>query len=88
MRLAKVSRDGQTGLAVDTGDGIKVLFGDSALYDLDAIVAQGGDALQQAGAKVLSAGAAVAVDDLTFLAPLVKAPKIICLGLNYKDHAA
>jgi 2-keto-4-pentenoate hydratase/2-oxohepta-3-ene-1,7-dioic acid hydratase in catechol pathway len=88
MRLAKVSKDGQTGLAVDTGEDIKVLFGDSALCDLDALVAEGGNALTEAGAKVLSAGTSVAMDDLTFLPPLVKAPKIICLGLNYKDHAA
>ena len=88
MRLAKVSKDGQTGLAVDTGEDIKVLFGDSALCDLDALVAEGGNALTEAGTKVLSAGTSVAMDDLTFLAPLVKAPKIICLGLNYKDHAA
>ena len=88
MRLAKVSKDGQTGLAVDTGEDIKVLFGDSALCDLDALVAEGGNALTEAGTKVLSAGTSVAMDDLTFLPPLVKAPKIICLGLNYKDHAA
>ena len=88
MRLAKVSKDGQTGLAVDTGEDLKVLFGDSALCDLDALVAEGGNALTEAGTKVLSAGTSVAMDDLTFLPPLVKAPKIICLGLNYKDHAA
>ncbi|GGN52125.1 5-oxopent-3-ene-1,2,5-tricarboxylate decarboxylase [Novosphingobium indicum] len=88
MRFAKVSKDGQTGLAVDTGEDIKVLFGDSALCDLDALVAEGGNALTEAGTKVLSAGTSVAMDDLTFLPPLVKAPKIICLGLNYKDHAA
>ncbi|MBJ7445821.1 MAG: fumarylacetoacetate hydrolase, partial [Sphingobium sp.] len=41
MRLAKVSKNGQTGLAVDTGAGVKVLFGDAALYDLDALIAQG-----------------------------------------------
>ncbi|CAM8672852.1 MULTISPECIES: fumarylacetoacetate hydrolase family protein [Sphingobium] len=88
MRLAKVSKNGQTGLAVDTGAGVKVLFGDAALYDLDALIAQGGDALTQAGDAVATGGEDVAIDDLTFLPPLVKAPKILCLGLNYKDHAA
>ncbi|RYM11990.1 fumarylacetoacetate hydrolase family protein [Sphingobium cupriresistens] len=88
MRLAKVSRNGQIGLAVDTGAGVKVLFGDAALYDLDALIAQGGDALTQAGDAVATGGEDVAIDDLTFLPPLVKAPKILCLGLNYKDHAA
>lgn len=88
MRLAKVVKDGQIGLAVDTGAGVKALFGDAALYDLDALIAQGGDALTQAGDAVVSGGANVAIDDLTFLPPLIKAPKILCLGLNYKDHAA
>lgn len=88
MRLAKITKDGQTGLAVQTGEGIKAVFGDTALSDLDALVAQGGDALAQAGTKVAGDGELVIEADLTFLAPLVKAPKIICLGLNYKDHAA
>ncbi|MFP5432687.1 MAG: fumarylacetoacetate hydrolase family protein [Alphaproteobacteria bacterium] len=88
MRLAKVSKNGQTGLAVDTGAGVKALFGDAALYDLDALIAQGGGALTQAGYAVVAGGKDVAIDDLTFLPPLIKAPKILCLGLNYKDHAA
>lgn len=88
MRLAKVAKNGQTGLAVDTGAGVKALFGDAALYDLDALIAQGGDALTQAGDAVVANGDNVAIDSLTFLPPLIKAPKILCLGLNYKDHAA
>jgi acylpyruvate hydrolase len=88
MRLAKVMKDGETGLAVETGAAIKALFGDTALCDLDALIAAGGSALTDAGAKVSAEGQAVALEDLTFLAPLIKAPKIICLGLNYKDHAA
>lgn len=88
MRLAKITKDGQTGLAVQTEEGIKALFGNTALSDLDALIARGGDALVQAGTKVTAEGNLVTEAELTFLAPLVKAPKIICLGLNYKDHAA
>lgn len=88
MRLAKVTQNGAVGLAVDTGAGVKALFGDAALYDLDALIASGGSALTDAGAKVSAEGEEVQVEDLTFLPPLVKAPKILCLGLNYKDHAA
>jgi 2-keto-4-pentenoate hydratase/2-oxohepta-3-ene-1,7-dioic acid hydratase in catechol pathway len=88
MRLAKITKDGRTGLAVQTSGGIKAVFGDDSLSDLDALVATGGDALAQAGSKVAAEGELVTETDLTFLAPLVKAPKIICLGLNYKDHAA
>nr|ART38524.1 G29 [uncultured bacterium] len=88
MRLAKVSRGGVVGLAVQSGSEIKAVFGDESLSDLDAIIAAGGDSLKAAGDKVLASGETVAEADLTFLAPLIKAPKIICLGLNYKDHAA
>lgn len=88
MRLAKVSRGGVVGLAVQSGSEIKAVFGDESLSNLDAIVAKGGDSLKAAGDKVLAAGETVAETDLAFLPPLVKAPKIICLGLNYKDHAA
>lgn len=88
MRLAKVTKGGAIGLAVDTGAGVKALFGDAALYDLDALIASGGGALADAGAKVNAEGGDVKVEDLTFLPPLIKAPKILCLGLNYKDHAA
>jgi 2-keto-4-pentenoate hydratase/2-oxohepta-3-ene-1,7-dioic acid hydratase in catechol pathway len=88
MRLAKITKDGRPGLAVQTSEGIKAVFGDDSLSDLDALVAKGGDALVQAGSKVAAEGELVTETDLTFLAPLVKAPKIICLGLNYKDHAA
>jgi len=31
--------------------------------------------------------ATISVDDVTLLAPVLSPPKIICLGLNYKDHA-
>ncbi|UCE28930.1 MAG: fumarylacetoacetate hydrolase family protein [Candidatus Bathyarchaeota archaeon] len=32
--------------------------------------------------------ATVGVDDVTLLAPVLSPPKIVCLGLNYRDHAA
>ncbi|MBA4089299.1 MAG: fumarylacetoacetate hydrolase [Sphingobium sp.] len=88
MRLAKVTKNGAVGVAVDTGAGVKALFGDAALYDLDVLIASGGSALTDASAKVSAEGEDVQIEDLTFLPPLVKAPKILCLGLNYKDHAA
>ena len=88
MRLARVSLGGRIGLAVQNSGVIKAVFGDETLSNLDGIVAAGADALKAAGDTVSSRGEIVAETDLTFLPPLVKAPKIICLGLNYKDHAA
>src|SRR5262245_50976016 len=34
------------------------------------------------------AGAAVDLDSVTLLAPIPRPPKFICVGLNYRDHAA
>lgn len=85
MRLAKVFRDGRLGVAIQTGGGIKAVFGNSAV-DLDALIASG-DGLARA-AEAAAAGESVDEASLTFLPPLIRAPKIICLGLNYKDHAA
>ena len=31
--------------------------------------------------------ATISVDDVTLLAPVLRPPKIVCLGLNYRDHA-
>jgi acylpyruvate hydrolase len=83
MRLARVIKDGKIGLAAKNGDAVTMAFG-ADVADLDAHIAAG--SLLEAGAKAL-AGEAVAEADLTFL-PLAKRPsKIICLGLNYRDHA-
>ena len=34
------------------------------------------------------AGALVSINDVKLLAPVPRPPKVICIGLNYKDHAA
>lgn len=85
MRVARVSRNNQIGIAVQSGSGIKAVFG-SAAADLDALIASGAGLAK--AAEAAAAGESVDEASLTFLAPLVRAPKIICLGLNYKDHAA
>ncbi|MDT0576321.1 fumarylacetoacetate hydrolase family protein [Croceicoccus sp. F390] len=83
MRLARVSKDGKTGLAAEVDGTTKVVW-DDGLADLDTQIATG--KLSAAGT---AAQAGEAVDDasLTFLPPLSNPPKIICLGLNYRDHA-
>lgn len=83
MRIARVSKDGKLGLAARSGDKVTVVF-DDALADLDAQIAAG--TLADAGAKA-AAGETVDETALTFLPPVVRPSKIICLGLNYRDHA-
>lgn len=85
MRIARVTKDGKLGLAAKSGDRINAIF-DAGLADVDALLAKGGSALADAGAKA-AAGESVNEADLTFLPPVVRPSKIICLGLNYRDHA-
>ena len=83
MRLARVTTNDRTGLAAKSGDKVTVSF-DAGVADLDAHIAAG--TLAEAGAKA-AAGEAVDQASLTFLPPVVRPSKIICLGLNYRDHA-
>ena len=83
MRLARVKKDGKLGLAALVDDAAHFVP-DAALADVDAQIANG--TLADAGAKA-AAGAVVAQDELTFLPPVAAPPKIICMGLNYRDHA-
>lgn len=83
MRIARVTKDGKIGLAAKNGDSITIAYGED-VADLDAHIAAG--TLSDAGAKAAQ-GDAVDEAALTFLSPVVRPSKIVCLGLNYKDHA-
>lgn len=85
MKIARVSKNGQTGLAVSANGAIHALLDGND--DLDALVAAGGDALTSAAAAIMAAPACEEAE-LTFLPPLARPGKVICLGLNYADHAA
>lgn len=43
--------------------------------------------LMKSSAQNEKRNATISVDDVTLLAPIHSPPKIVCLGLNYKDHA-
>ncbi len=88
MRLARVSKNGTIGLAVQAHGAVRALYGDVALADLDTALQAGGTALKTAADRVGSDGDVVDEASLTFLPPLTRPSKIICLGLNYADHAA
>jgi acylpyruvate hydrolase len=83
MRIARVKKDGNIGLAAKNGDVVTIAYG-TDIADLDAHIAAG--TLAAAAANAL-AGEAVAETDLTFLPLATRPSKIICLGLNYRDHA-
>ena len=53
--------------------------------DLDALIPRGSEALRQAG-KLLLDGSCFQQDEVRVLPPLAAPPKIICVGLNYREH--
>ncbi|MFM9593752.1 fumarylacetoacetate hydrolase family protein [Streptomyces scabiei] len=87
MKLLRVGAPGEERPAVRTDDG-RLLDLSSVTPDIDgAFLASGGvdrarAAVAAGGLPVLDAG------DLRVGAPLARPGKIVCVGLNYRDHAA
>jgi acylpyruvate hydrolase len=84
MRIARISKNGTVGIAIQQGSETRAVFGNAALSDVDALIATG--TLADATAHVAQ-GDVVDMTTVDYLPPLVRPPKIICLGLNYRDHA-
>lgn len=91
MRFAAYVKNGVEGLAVAKGKDQP--FHGLAINDkgfpgnLSALVVQGRDVLACAGQALLAAPV-VDLASVKLLPPLPTPPKIICIGLNYADHAA
>lgn len=88
MRIASIAYAGKLGLAAQLDDGsLKVLSRESRNYpgDLIDLISQGREALDRGYAAILGAEE-VDPSDLTMLPPIDRAGKIICVGLNYRDH--
>lgn len=80
MRYVSVEHNGQATLGVRDGDTIRLLGTDT----LESLLARGTDLRTYADQQKTSATLNAA--DATFLPPLSRPPKIICVGLNYADH--
>lgn len=87
MRFISFETGGRAGLAVLTPEGWRGMTEDAPGWpgDLDAIVRSGDFA--GAGAA-LARGTAVDPDRVTPALPFKRADKVLCVGLNYADHAA
>jgi 2-keto-4-pentenoate hydratase/2-oxohepta-3-ene-1,7-dioic acid hydratase in catechol pathway len=92
MRLARLNLEGKAILALNTKRGYFPVAAvrDSAGSDMiDFINSQGADlAALTSDIAALPADAAIDMDQATFLVPVARPGKIICLGLNYHAHAA
>lgn len=90
MRIAAIKNKGKATLAVRrNGELIDLgLAAPKLPRDLGALVAGGSAALKAAAAAAKKAkGAAVVKGKVQYLLPFAKPSKIICVGLNYADHA-
>ena len=84
MRLATYERDGEAGCGVLVPAGVVPLPGES----VREILGRGPDAWARAAADAAArAGQAVALEDVRLLPPVPDPDKILCIGLNYRDHA-
>lgn len=89
MKWMSYRQDGTAGLAVDTGDGFVGMTADQTGFPgtlLDLLKA-GEDALGRAATTIAERGTALNGGSVEALPPLTPG-KIICVGLNYADHAA
>jgi 2-keto-4-pentenoate hydratase/2-oxohepta-3-ene-1,7-dioic acid hydratase in catechol pathway len=90
MRFVSFRQKGRTGIAVQKKDGsLAGRFADDAKYpgSIPDLVTRGGDALASAG-RALADAPKLDGGQIEYLPPFPTPPKIICLGLNYADHAA
>lgn len=80
MRFVSFEKDGKATLGVREGDDIRVV-GDETL---ESLLARGVRLDEYAKAAVTDEKVPAA--GLTYLPPLQRPPKIVCVGLNYADH--
>jgi 2-keto-4-pentenoate hydratase/2-oxohepta-3-ene-1,7-dioic acid hydratase in catechol pathway len=88
MRFVTFQRHEYTEPGVLRGDEISSVRG-AGFEDVLSIIAGGATALEKIGLWMQSVpwGDIVKAADVKLRAPLMRPPKIICVGLNYRDHA-
>ncbi len=89
MQFTSFTCGGRAGLGIVDGDGVRgMLQGESDVpVSLDQIIAGGLPALRDVAAK-LRDGRRFDGSEIACLVPFPNPGKIVCLGLNYRDHSA
>lgn len=91
MKLVTFTQGGATRIGVLDGDGIVDLAAAAPQLprEMCAFLAAGADALATARQALGNTSSArVALKDVRLEAPILRPPKILAVGLNYKDHIA
>ena len=90
MKLVTFTQGGATRIGILDGDAIVDLSvaAPSLPREMCAFLAAGTEALAAAKRAVGSSTARVALKEVKLEAPILRPPKILAVGLNYKDHIA
>jgi 2-keto-4-pentenoate hydratase/2-oxohepta-3-ene-1,7-dioic acid hydratase in catechol pathway len=88
MKFVTFQRNGSSGPGVVQNDSVIDLSG-AGFPDMLSVIAGGAAARARVDAWAAGEGArsVVPLADVKLLAPIPRPPKIICVGLNYRDHA-
>jgi acylpyruvate hydrolase len=89
VRFVRFKKNQAEGIAIQKDGVSRGLMAGDAGYpgSLDQLVAAGRPALEAAG-KALAAAPVIELGGASLLPPLMTPEKIICVGLNYRDHSA
>jgi acylpyruvate hydrolase len=89
VKFFHFQKDETEGLAVEIGGTARGLMANEVGYpgSLDSLVRAGPSALSSA-CKALGSGHVVSFEAVKMLPPLRSPEKIICVGLNYREHSA
>lgn len=85
MKLVTFNHGGRTRLGRVDGDTVTGLDGADLPAEMCALLGAGRDALDRAAAAT---GDTLALAEVTLLPPVLRPPKILAVGLNYRDHIA
>ena len=90
MRYATIQNNGETEPAVLSGGQVIPISDAGGLISVLELIEHGADAQDRVRRFVSSHSKSYGLDPagVKFEAPIPRPPKIICIGLNYRDHAA
>jgi 2-keto-4-pentenoate hydratase/2-oxohepta-3-ene-1,7-dioic acid hydratase in catechol pathway len=88
MRLISFSKNGHSGAGILHQNGVFPLES-LGFKDASSFISAGEKAREQARSSLKNSGPGdlLPLDSLRLTAPIPKPPKILCVGLNYRDHA-
>jgi 2-keto-4-pentenoate hydratase/2-oxohepta-3-ene-1,7-dioic acid hydratase in catechol pathway len=89
MRIATIEHNGAPVLAVRKGDNLinLAVAAPDLPQDMKSLIAANALEAAQAAADAAGDDATIPVEGASYLPPIMDANKILCCGLNYRDHA-